>query len=145
MVRPMTAQAPPTRRGLLLRFSENRIGYLAVLAALAIGVYTIYTLAQFDPAQSDGNLLSALIAIDVLAVIIVGGFVIRQILRLWTERRQKMAGYQLHWRLALLFGGVAALPAVITTVPAFSTPFPVGSTPHMLPSFEAREHARHGR
>ena len=114
MVRPMTAQAP-TRRGLLLRFSENRIGYLAVLAALAIGVYTIFTLAQFDPAQSDGNLLSTLIAIDVLAVIIVGGFVIRQILRLWTERRQKMAGYQLHWRLALLFGGVAALPAVITT------------------------------
>ena len=110
----MTAQAP-TRRGLLLRFSENRIGYLAVLAALAIGVYTIFTLAQFDPAQSDGNLLSTLIAIDVLAVIIVGGFVIRQILRLWTERRQKMAGYQLHWRLALLFGGVAALPAVITT------------------------------
>ena len=111
----MTAQAPPTRRGLLLRFSENRVGYLAVLAALAIGIYTIYTLAQFDPAQSDGNLLSTLIAIDVLAVIIVGGFVIRQILRLWTERRQKMAGYQLHWRLALLFGGVAALPAVITT------------------------------
>lgn len=115
MVGPMTVQPPPTRRGLLLRFSENKVGYLAVLAALAIGIYTIYTLAQFDPAQSDGNLLSTLIAIDVLAVIIVGGFVIRQILRLWTERRQKMAGYQLHWRLALLFGGVAALPAVITT------------------------------
>lgn len=103
------------RRGLLLRFSENRIGYLAVLAALGIGVYTIYTLAQFDPAQSDGSHLTALIAVDVLAVIIVGAFVIRQILRLWVERRQKMAGYQLHWRLALLFGGVAALPAVITT------------------------------
>ena len=115
MVRPMTGQVTHTRRGLLLRFSENRVGYLAVLAALGIGIYTIYTLAQFDPAQSDGNLLSTLIAIDVLAVIIVGGFVIRQILRLWTERRQKMAGYQLHWRLALLFGGVAALPAVITT------------------------------
>ena len=103
------------RRGLLLRFSENRIGYLAVLAALGIGIYTIYTLAQFDPAQSDGSHLTALIAVDVLAVIIVGAFVIRQILRLWVERRQKMAGYQLHWRLALLFGGVAALPAVITT------------------------------
>ncbi|MEC8121902.1 MAG: HAMP domain-containing protein, partial [Pseudomonadota bacterium] len=103
------------RRGLLLRFSENRIGYLAVLAALGIGIYTIYTLAQFDPAQSDGSHLTVLIAVDVLAVIIVGAFVIRQILRLWVERRQKMAGYQLHWRLALLFGGVAALPAVITT------------------------------
>ena len=50
-----------------------------------------------------------------MLAVITGGFVIRQILRLWTERRQKMAGYQLHWRLALLFGGVAALLAVITT------------------------------
>ncbi|MEC8216278.1 MAG: PAS domain-containing sensor histidine kinase [Pseudomonadota bacterium] len=103
------------RQGKLLNFSENRFGYLAVLAALAIGIYTIYTLAQFDPAQSDSGQLATLIAVDVLAVIIVGAFVIRQILRLWVERRQKLAGYQLHWRLALLFGGVAALPAVITT------------------------------
>jgi len=103
------------RHGKLLSFSENRFGYLAVLAALAIGIYTLYTLAQFDPAQSDSGQLATLIAVDVLAVIIVGAFVIRQILRLWVERRQKLAGYQLHWRLALLFGGVAALPAVITT------------------------------
>ena len=105
----------PPRQGKLLSFSENRFGYIAVLAALAIGIYTIYTLAQFDPAQSDSGQLATLIAVDVLAVIIVGAFVIRQILRLWVERRQKLAGYQLHWRLALLFGGVAALPAVITT------------------------------
>ena len=105
----------PLRLGKLLSFSENRFGYLAVLAALAIGIYTIYTLAKFDPVQSDSGQLTTLIAVDVLAVIIVGAFVIRQILRLWVERRQKLAGYQLHWRLALLFGGVAALPAVITT------------------------------
>ena len=105
----------PPRQVKLLSFSENRFGYLAVLAALAIGIYTIYTLAQFDPAQSDSGQLTTLIAVDVLAVIMVGAFVIRQILRLWVERRQKLAGYQLHWRLALLFGGVAALPAVITT------------------------------
>ena len=104
------------QRGILLRFSENRVGYLAVLVALAIGVLAIYTLASFDPGQQDNGVLTTLIAIDVVAVIIVAGFVIRQILRLWVERRQKMAGYQLHWRLALLFGGVAALPAVITTV-----------------------------
>ena len=104
------------QRGILLRFSENRIGYLAVLVALAIGVLTIYTLASFDPGQQDNGVLTTLIAIDVVAVIVVAGFVIRQILRLWVERRQKMAGYQLHWRLALLFGGVAALPAVVTTV-----------------------------
>ena len=90
----------PPRQGKLLSFSENRFGYLAVLAALAIGIYTIYTLAQFDPAQSDSGQLATLIAVDVLAVIIVGAFVIRQILRLWVERRQKLAGYQLHWRLA---------------------------------------------
>ena len=116
MVGPMSIETKtPPRQGKLLSFSENRFGYLAVLAALAIGIYTIYTLAQFDPAQSDSGQLATLIAVDVLAVIIVGAFVIRQILRLWVERRQKLAGYQLHWRLALLFGGVAALPAVITT------------------------------
>ena len=116
MVGPMSIETKtPPRQSKLLSFSENRFGYLAVLAALAIGIYTIYTLAQFDPAQSDSGQLATLIAVDVLAVIIVGAFVIRQILRLWVERRQKLAGYQLHWRLALLFGGVAALPAVITT------------------------------
>ena len=40
-----------------------------------------------------------------------------------------MAGYQLHWRLALLFGGVAALPAVITT--AFAL-FVVDYSPRMV-------------
>ncbi|MEC7651704.1 MAG: PAS domain-containing sensor histidine kinase, partial [Pseudomonadota bacterium] len=93
----------------------NRIGYLAVLVALGIGIITIYQLSQFDPVGTDSGTLTTLIVIDLIAVVIVGGFVIRQILRLWVERRQKMAGYQLHWRLALLFGGVAALPAVITT------------------------------
>ena len=111
----MNAHASTARRGILLRFSENRIGYLAVLVALGIGIMTIYQLSQFDPVGTDSNTLTTLIMIDLIAVVIVGGFVIRQILRLWVERRQKMAGYQLHWRLALMFGGVAALPAVITT------------------------------
>jgi len=111
----MNSHATTARRGILLRFSENRIGYLAVLVALGIGILTIYQLSQFDPVGTDSGTLTTLIVIDLIAVVIVGGFVIRQILRLWVERRQKMAGYQLHWRLALLFGGVAALPAVITT------------------------------
>ena len=111
----MNSHATTARRGILLRFSENRIGYLAVLVALGIGIMTIYQLSQFDPVGTDSGTLTTLIVIDLIAVVIVGGFVIRQILRLWVERRQKMAGYQLHWRLALLFGGVAALPAVITT------------------------------
>ena len=112
----MSSVASTARRGVLLRFSQNRFGYFAVLVALGIGVLTIYQLSQFDPAKTDSNLLTTLIVIDVLAVLIVAGFVIRQILRLLSERRRKMAGYQLHWRLALLFGGVAALPAVITTL-----------------------------
>ncbi|MDA9929679.1 PAS domain-containing sensor histidine kinase [Alphaproteobacteria bacterium] len=112
---PVTNLAP---RGFMLRFGENRLGYIAVMIALAIGMMTVYTLAQFDPAQQDNSFLTTLIAIDFIAVIVVGGFVIRQILRLWTERRQRMAGYQLHWRLALMFGGVAALPAILIT--AFS-------------------------
>ena len=116
MVRSMSSGTRTAASGNLLRVSENRIGYAAVLVALGIGILTIYQLSQFDPVSTDSNLLTTLIVIDLLAVVIVAGFVIRQILRLLSERRRKMAGYQLHWRLALLFGGVAALPALITTI-----------------------------
>ncbi|HBP59793.1 MAG TPA: PAS domain-containing sensor histidine kinase, partial [Alphaproteobacteria bacterium] len=111
----MTEHIEPRSPASILRFSENRLGYLAVLTALSIGMLTVFTLARFDPAQQDNSLLTILIAVDFLAVIIVGGFVIRQILQLLNERRRRMAGYQLHWRIALMFGGVAALPAVIIT------------------------------
>ena len=111
----MTAATDTRQRGSILRFSENRLGYIAVLIALSIGMLTVFNLSRFDPAQQDSTLLTTLIAIDFLAVIIVGGFVIRQILQLVNERRQRMAGYQLHWRIALMFGGVAALPAIIIT------------------------------
>ena len=111
----MTAATDNRQRGSILRFSENRLGYIAVLIALSIGMLTVFNLSRFDPAQQDSTLLTTLIAIDFLAVIIVGGFVIRQILQLVNERRQRMAGYQLHWRIALMFGGVAALPAIIIT------------------------------
>ena len=111
----MTAATDTRQRGSILRFSENRLGYIAVLIALSIGMLTVFNLSRFDPAQQDSTLLTTLIAIDFLAVIIVGGFVIRQILQLLNERRQRMAGYQLHWRIALMFGGVAALPAIIIT------------------------------
>ncbi len=111
----MTENIEPRSPASILRFSENRLGYLAVLTALSIGMLTVFTLARFDPAQQDNSLLTILIAVDFLAVIIVGGFVIRQILQLLNERRRRMAGYQLHWRIALMFGGVAALPAVIIT------------------------------
>ena len=44
MVGPMSIETKtPPRQGKLLSFSENRFGYLSVLAALAIGIYTIYT------------------------------------------------------------------------------------------------------
>ena len=111
----MTISAQTQQRGSILRFSENRLGYLAVLIALSIGMLTVFTLSRFDPAQQDSTFLTTLIAIDFLAVIIVGGFVIRQILQLLSERRQRLAGYELHWRIALMFGGVAALPAIIIT------------------------------
>ena len=92
----MTVSARTRPRGSILRFSENRLGYLAVLIALSIGMLTVFTLSRFDPAQQDSTFLTTLIAIDFLAVIIVGGFVIRQILQLLNERRQRLAGYELH-------------------------------------------------
>jgi two-component system nitrogen regulation sensor histidine kinase NtrY len=57
-----------------------------------------------------------LIMIDALALLVLGTLVGRQIWRLWSERRQRLAGHQLHWRMAVLFGGVTTFPAIIVTL-----------------------------
>ena len=47
-------------------------------------------------------------------------FVGRQLLRLWRERSRRYTGSALHLRLALLFGGITAIPAVLVAMFAVS-------------------------
>jgi len=95
---------------------EDRLAYLSIIFTLIMGAFTAYALTRVDYLSGDTDLLVWLVAIDALALVGLGALVGRQVWRLWRERRQRLAGHQLHWRLAILFGGVTTLPAVIVTL-----------------------------
>ncbi len=99
-----------------MRVTSDRMAYLLILFTLAMGAMTAYVLASVGYVSGDTDLLVFLLSIDVLALGVLALLVGRQFWRLWLERRRRLAGHQLHWRLALLFGRVTTLPAIIITL-----------------------------
>ena len=104
------------RRGL----REDRLAYLVILMTLFLGGGTIALFARMDYLSDSSETLQLLFVAATVALAILLIFVGRQIWRIWVERRQRMAGSQLHWRLALLFGGITTLPAIIVALFAIS-------------------------
>jgi len=111
--RPAARAVSAQKKGWL---REHNLAYLTILFTLAMGVATAITLSRVETLDDDAGMLTALLVVDIVAVLVLGTLVIRQIWRIWSERRQRLAGHQLHWRLALLFGGVTTLPAIIITL-----------------------------
>ena len=97
-------------------FSEDRLAYISILFTLGMGAATANALTRVDYLSNDTDFVMWLIMIDALALLVLGTLVGRQIWRLWSERRQRLAGHQLHWRMAVLFGGVTTFPAIIVTL-----------------------------
>ncbi|MDA8717058.1 PAS domain-containing sensor histidine kinase [Alphaproteobacteria bacterium] len=97
-------------------FSEDRLAYISILFTLGMGAATAYALTRVDYLSNDTDFVMWLIIIDALALLVLGTLVGRQIWRLWSDRRQRLAGHQLHWRMAVLFGGVTTFPAIIVTL-----------------------------
>ena len=95
---------------------EDNLAYLTILFTLCMGAITAFSLSRIDSFEDNTEILTGLLLIDLVAVIVLGALVVRQIWRLWSERRQRLAGHQLHWRLAILFGGVTMMPAIIITL-----------------------------
>ena len=99
---------------------EDRLAYLVIILTLSLGAGIYALFAQVDYLSDDSPYIGVIFAASMLALIALLIFVGRQILKIWRERRQRMAGSQLHWRLAILFGGVTTLPAIIVAFFAIS-------------------------
>ena len=99
---------------------EDRLAYLVILITLILGSGTYAMFARVDYVAGSSPLLQVIFIGAIFALILLLVFVGRQIWRIWSERRQRMAGSQLHWRLALLFGGITTLPAIIVALFAIS-------------------------
>ena len=99
---------------------EDRLAYLVIILTLSLGAGIYALFAQIDYLSGNSPYIGAIFAASLVALVVLLVFVGRQILKIWRERRQRMAGSQLHWRLAILFGGVTTLPAIIVAFFAIS-------------------------
>ena len=101
-------------------FSGDRLAYLVITVAVGVGITVFLALSRVTDinTQSELLVLSFLIAMSFLLLLLF--FVGRQLLRLWRERSRRDTGSQLHLRLALLFGGITAIPAILVAMFAVS-------------------------
>ena len=113
----MTAPEPPRRR----RIADLLLGRAATfaLAALALvsGVGTFVLLSGDSPlGPTSPGVAVAIILANTAVLLLLGGIIVGRLVRLLAERRRGSAGARLQVRLVLLFGGVAAVPALLVAI-----------------------------
>ena len=92
---------------------ETRLAYGAIVLALVLGAmtYAVLSSPSFLDEQSDITLL--LFGLNITVLFVLSAFVLRRIVYIIRERRRRLAGHQLHWRLASLFGLISVLPSLV--------------------------------
>lgn len=103
----------PVLRVIKQMVTEIRLAYASIVIALVLGIvtYALLSSPQFLDGQSDVTII--LLVLDVTVLFILSIFVFRRIINLFRERKRRLAGYQLHWRLAILFSIISVLPSLI--------------------------------
>ncbi len=100
------------RRVALERKLAVAFGIMAVLS----GIATAVVLTRSSPLGPDPELVLACVYLNIAFLLGLGALVLRQLIRLWIERRRGLAGARLHIRLALLFAAIAVTPTLIVSV-----------------------------
>ena len=87
-----------------------------IILALGSGVATYTVFAKAGPAGPDPNLVIAFLYLNLTLMLVIGVLVAHRLVRLWSRRRQGVAGTQLHTRLVMLFSFVAVIPTIVVAV-----------------------------
>ncbi|HCP18762.1 MAG TPA: hypothetical protein DIT62_05795, partial [Alphaproteobacteria bacterium] len=98
---------------MLQMVTETRLAYASIFLALVLGLMTYAVLSSPTFLDGQSHVSYLVLGLDVLVLLVLSGFVIRQIIALIKERRSRMAGYQLHLRIAILFSIISVLPSLI--------------------------------
>ena len=110
----MSVTAPqPTKSERTSWLREDRLAYLVIFLTLFVGAGAYGIFARIDYLSANSPYSGAIFIASFCALILLLIFVGRQIWRIWRERRQRMAGSQLHWRLALLLGASQRSPLLL--------------------------------
>lgn len=98
------------------RSPSTKLALLLTLTALIGGVATYAALNQMPPFGDNPDAVIWLLNFDLIILLLLVSLVARRIAKVWSGRRQGIAGSRLHVRLILVFSVLAATPAVIMTI-----------------------------
>ena len=95
-----------------LTLSRRVAVFLTVAAVLScIATYIVLT-----KRSNDIDTVYWLLNLDLVLLLLMGTVIAHQIARLWSERKRGIAGAKLHVRLVLVFGVLAAAPAILMAI-----------------------------
>ncbi|MBL6932676.1 MAG: HAMP domain-containing protein, partial [Rhodospirillales bacterium] len=118
-----TASRRDDNRLIKLRLMWRRLGMSRKLAfalaamAVASGIATVATMTGWEGTPDpDPDTVLALLYLDAILLLLLGVVVARRLASIWIQRRRGQAGSGLHTRLVLMFGLVAAAPAILVAI-----------------------------
>ncbi len=95
-----------------LALSRRAAVFLTIAAVLScLATYSVLT-----KRSTDIDTVYWLLNLDLILLLLMGTVVARQVVRLWSEKKQGIAGAKLHVRLVFVFGVLAAAPAILMAV-----------------------------
>lgn len=112
---------PRSRMRYLGRFFSKRgwatkASFVLIVAAVVSGFATYAALTETPPFGDHPSIVIWLLNIDLIILLLLVTLIARRIMRIWSGRRQGLAGSRLHVRLVIIFSIMAALPAIIMAV-----------------------------
>jgi two-component system, NtrC family, nitrogen regulation sensor histidine kinase NtrY len=96
-------------------------GMTAIIAALVTAALSFAILLGWTPIRPSNSTTIALIAVNVLFIVILAGLVIYEVTRVLRARRTRRAASRLHVRIIFLFSLIAAVPAIVVAIVASIT------------------------
>ena len=95
--------------------SRKTVVVVAVLALFSgIGTYTVF--AKSGTAGPNPDVVLGFMYLNLVLLIVIGLLVSKRLLRIWSQRRQGLAGSQLHTRMVVLFSVVAVIPTIVVAL-----------------------------
>ncbi len=92
---------------------SRRAAIILTIAAISSCIATYMVVTE---RSTDTNTVYWLLNLDLILLLMMGTLISHQVVKLWLERRKGQAGAKLHVRLVLIFGALAAAPAILMAI-----------------------------
>ena len=94
----------------------RKLFLIFTILAIGSGIATYTVFARAGAAGPDPNLVIGFLYLNLTLMLLIGVLVAHRLVRLWSRRRQGVAGTQLHTRLVMLFSFVAVIPTIVVAI-----------------------------